>query len=339
LQDKTKQIEAILNHGAESGVFPGAALVFRREGETLYQIESGLTEVGGDIVNGTTFYDLASLTKIYTLATTFQVLRSHRIPFDTPISHFLPAFDARITLRHLMQHSSGLRLHIQSICELDAVTWLDRIAAASLGSIPGTEVYYACTNAFLQGRVLVAIEGENLKSIISRTLIEPNKLKVTFGVSGSETVAPTEEQGDGNFLRGVVHDEAARSFQVQTGDCVGNSGLFATASDVADFCELWSPSSGFFHPEDLAEIARTPLPEGNCLRGLGWQIGAKSWLSENSPSTILSHLGFTGPLMARDLDSGITLVLLCNRVYPNRNGPDRREIFRQIAALCFVTSD
>jgi CubicO group peptidase (beta-lactamase class C family) len=339
LPDNTNLIKALLQQGVDSGMFPGAALEFRRACETIYRIQAGLIEKGGAEVSENTLYDLASLTKIYTIGMAFQVLRSHQISIDTPLNHFLPAFDTRITLRHLMQHSSGLRLHIQSICESDAETWLDQIAAAPLESVPGTEVFYACTNAFLLGRVLVTIEGDSLKSILSRTLIKPNQLRATLEVAAHEVVAPTEEQEDGSFLCGIVHDEATRSFLKQTGDYAGNSGLFATAKDVADFCDLWSPMHGFFHPEDIASIMQSPLPERNCQRGLGWQIGAKSWLSENSPPQILSHLGFTGPLMARDLESDVTLVLLCNRVYPNRNGPDRRELFRQISTLCFATSD
>jgi len=237
-----------------------------------------------------------------------------------------------------MQHSSGIHLHIQSIYESQAETWLDQIAASSLESEPNTEVFYACTNAFLLGRVLAAIEGESLESIIRRTLLEPNQLRATFAVSEDAMVAPTEEQGDGSFLRGIVHDEAARSFREQTGDCAGNAGLFSTASDVADFCDLWSPSRGFFHPDDLSEILRAPLVERGGLRGLGWQIGAKSWLSDSCPPQMLSHLGFTGPMMAFDMASQTSLVLLCNRVYPNRNGPDRRAFFQEIASLCFATS-
>ena len=338
MRDNSTQIEAVLSRAIEAGVFPGAALHFRRAGETIYRIDVGTIQANGAEVDEDTFYDLASVTKIYTLAAAFQILRSHQISFDTPLNRFLPAFDSRITFRHLMQHSSGIRLHIQSIYESDADTWGDQIAVAPLESEPGTEVFYACTNAFLLGRALVAIEEEKLEVLIRRTILEPNHLRATFTVTPDTVVAPTEEQDDGAFLRGIVHDEAARSYWEQSGDCVGNSGLFSTASDVADFSELWSPSRGFFHPDDLSQILHSPLIERGGLRGLGWQIGARSWLSDSCPPKMLSHLGFTGPMLAFDMASQTSLVLLCNRVYPNRNGPDRRGFFQEIATLCFATS-
>ena len=285
-----------------------------------------------------TIYDLASVTKVYILAAALRCLRARSIAIDAPLNRFLPGFDARLRLRHLMNHSSGLELHLQSLRGRPVDDWLPTIAAAPLANAPGEKVLYACTNYFLLGRALSAIEGAPLENIVESYVLQPGRLRACFAPADLENVAPTERDEAGDWVRGAVHDEAAREFRAQTGDCAGNAGLFAPCADVAAFARLWFDD--FFHPEDLSAIDAAPLPEGVTPqtvypRGLGFQIDAPFYMSENAPPGSWGHLGFTGPSLVLHRPSRSVAVILNNRVHPTRDGPNRLPTHRALAKWCF----
>ena len=120
-------------------------------------------------------------------------------------------------------------------------------------------------------------------------------------------------------MHGVVHDENA--FAV--GGVDGQAGLFGTGAAVnALLREIWcayadKPCKGVL-PRDLVQ---TFLNYGmGRKRALGFdrptRPGSSSgrYFSENS----VGHLGFTGTSFWMDLDRGISVVLLTNRIHPTR---------------------
>lgn len=329
---------AILRDALENGVFPGAT-AYGARGETVLFDEAvgqlGIAPPFDKNVTRATLYDLASLTKIYVLAATLRCLRAHQIALDTPLAAFLSGFAAEITLADLLNHSSGLELHLQTLTDCPIEEWLPTIAATPPTSAPGTRVLYLCTNYFLLGRALVQIEGAPLENIVEKYLLKPAGLRAAFAPTDLTNVAPTEADGQGSFLCGVVHDEAARAFRARTGDCAGNAGLFADAADVAKFGQLWW--SDFFHPDDVAAVSARPLPEESGARGLGFQIDKPFYMSEIAPPNSWGHLGFTGPSLVLHRESRSALVLLNNRVHPTRHGPNRMKWHRELAAWSWVS--
>ncbi len=324
---------AIVRDAIANGAFPGAAAYGARGDHVLFDEAHGQLGIASPFdkpATTGTIYDLASLSKIYLLAAALRCLRAHQIALATPLAAFLPEFAPAITLSNLLNHSSGLELHLQTLTNLPVKQWLPRIAATSPACAPATRVLYLCTNYFLLGRALCQIEGAPLETIIEKYLLQPANLRATFAPDDLTKVAPTEADGQGGHFCGVVHDEAARAFRAQTGDGAGNAGLFSDAADVAQFGQLWW--SDFFHPNDVAAIAARPLPEANGARGLGFQIDQPFYMSEFAPSNTWGHLGFTGPSLVLHRASQSVVVLLNNRVHPTRNGPNRLKWHRELAA-------
>ena len=324
---------ALLRDAIANGVFPGATAYGARGATVLFDEargQLGLAPLFDKAVTRATLYDLASLTKIYVLAAALRCLRARDISLDTPLAAFLPAFSPKITLAHLLNHSSGLELHLQTLAELPVEQWLPRIAATPPARAPGERVLYLCTNYFLLGRALSQIEGAPLQTVVEKYLLKPANLRATFAPADLTNVAPTESDGQGGTICGVVHDEAARAFRARAGDCAGNAGLFSDAADVARFGQLWW--SDFFHPDDVAAIAARPLPEESGARGLGFQIDKPFYMSDIAPPNTWGHLGFTGPSLVLHHASQSVIVLLNNRVHPTRNGPNRMKWHRELAA-------
>lgn len=322
----------ILQRAVDERVWPGAVVYAARGDETLAHEAVGTLGIESpfdEIITRETIYDLASLTKIYVLAAAFQTLRAHQIALDESLQCFFPAFDERITLRHLMGHSSGLQHHLQPLAPRPIDEWLPELGRAPLQSKPGERVFYNCANYFLLGRVLKVVDEAPLETIIRNRVLTPANLRATFAPT-FPSIAPTERDERGNWLCGQVHDEAARSFRVQSGDCAGNAGLFSDAADVAAFAQLFWHDAEFFHQEDLRFVDETVLPENSGFRGLGFQIDAPHFMGD-SPRETWGHLGFTGPSLTLHSRRKTVLVVLNNRVHPTRFGPNRMPFLREIA--------
>ena len=121
------------------------------------------------------------------------------------------------------------------------------------------------------------------------------------------------------LLRGEVHDENAYAL----GGIAGHAGLFGTATAVMTLADVWLNGylgrSSFFNT-DL--VRRFVTRDSNTL-GSSWGSG---WDTPSRPSSSgcylspqsFGHLGFTGTSLWIDPVAELEVVLLSNRVHPNR---------------------
>jgi len=131
--------------------------------------------------------------------------------------------------------------------------------------------------------------------------------------------APTEiDWWRGRLLRGEVHDE--NTFAL--GGAAGHAGLFGTAASVGSIArhllQVLDGRTGAFRADTLLEFItrRDSLPGS---RALAWD----TMLPTSSCGRLMSprafgHTGFTGTSLWLDPDRRVYVVLLTNRVYPDR---------------------
>lgn len=338
------RFRVFLERAVEGGAFPGASVHLQRGREVVWSDAVGTFGFEAPFKTPalrSTLYDLASLTKIYTLAAGLCALHEANLaPESTPLRAFLPGFDARISLEHLFNHSSGLTRHLQSLEPLSTGEWVENLARETLQFEPGRVVQYNCSNFFLLARAMERLTGQTLDELVARYLLRPLRLEnTTFAPCDLDFVAPTERKlGEHGFCHGQVHDEAARAWRLQNGTGAGNAGLFATAADVARFASIWlldgqqSPIPSVWRARAMMHL----LPEGNATRGWGFQRDAAFFMGElpfkenATRGFLIGHLGFTGTSLVLNPRAGEVAVVLSNRVHPNRLGPDRLPFVRAL---------
>lgn len=333
----------VFARGRETRTFPGGVVHCQNLGQdwALRAAYGFLTYDESEPVHKDTLYDIASLTKLFTATAFLSVAEAHGIALDTPLARFYAEFAApplgEITLRHLLQHSSGLALHVQELANEPPETWPARVAAAGLVHIPGAAVRYTCTAYVLLGWIIEAVTGASLESVMMARVVEPLGLRRTCYNAAQKypaaEIAPTEINAvTSEPWRGIVHDEASRAL----GGVAGNSGLFSTAADLGIFAAMWLRGGAHAGHQIISEaaVARAltdAVQADNYRQAYGWHLDVSSWMSLRAPRGTAGHLGFTGPMLWVCPERGLSLVVLNNRVHPTREGPKRMGLLREIS--------
>ncbi|MEW5929134.1 MAG: serine hydrolase domain-containing protein [Gemmatimonadota bacterium] len=297
-----RRAESAVRAQVARGAFPGAALAVGRGGRTVLERGIGRLAPGeAEVDPARTVYDLASLTKVVATTTAAMLLvEDGRLELDAPVSRYLPEFrggsKGRVTVRHLLAHTSGLPAG-------SGGRSLARVVATPLQSAPGTRVVYSDVNMVVLFAAVERAAGEPLPGLLRRRVWEPLGMAST-GFSpgaGCRACAPT---GRSRAFRGLVHDPIAR----RLGGVAGNAGLFSTAHDLGRFAAMLAGGGTLdgvrvLKPETVREFTRRQ--PGARTRALGWDTRGPAF----------QHTGFTGTSLWVDPERGVWTVLLTNRTY------------------------
>lgn len=331
------EIDTIVRDGIRQGAYPGAVVMIGTADTVLLAKGYGRltwSDTAATPSPDSTLYDLASLTKV--IATTPAVMLLYErglIQLDRPVSEYLPAFvgdgkDA-VTVRHLLNHTSGLRafLPLNTLTD-NAADARAAVMSERLRWRPGSRVEYSDLNAMLLGWVVEAVSETSLDAFVGRELYTPLGLTQTrYNLPREQrTRAAPINRWRGHPIQGVIHDQnAARLNGVS-----GHAGLYSTGRELARIAQWYLGRGSVGNAARLltAATVETFTRPGRGNRALGWEINDTT-TSENT-GTLLSpeaygHGGFTGTSIWIDPSRNLFVVLLTNRVYAPRT---RRSITR-----------
>ena len=175
------------------------------------------------------------------------------------------------------------------------------------------------------------LTGENLDKYLSDKFYLPMGLSTTFNPLNKykiEKIVPTEI--DKNFrkelIQGTVHDETAAIM----GGLSANAGLFSNAEDLSVILKMIL-NKGIHNNKQMIDSETVELFTKNHIkndtlnnRGLGFDkvrivSENKVYPNEKLSNKSFGHTGFTGTMFWIDPEKDLILVLLTNRVYPNRD--------------------
>ena len=353
-------IEAALQTAVDDGVFPGAQLAVRLHGELQCAVVAGRlsSEPPGLLVQSSTIYDLASLTKpLVTVTSILLLIQRAKVALEDSIQQVLVELEGtpigEATVRDLLTHRSGLpgwrplyeRLEArgmtpgysggnQSIRE--AV--LSMIRDEPLIYVRGEHSVYSDLGFMLLGFLVERLSGMALdrwcEEAIARPIgADPLLFRPVAGggqsLPDASRIAPTEQDvWRHRLLRGEVHDENAASM----GGVAGHAGLFGTAESVLAVSGAWL--RGYHGRESILEekFVRQFTTRQESVSRSSWALG---WDTPSAPSSSgacfsersFGHLGYTGTSLWIDPLCELEVVLLSNRVHPTRKN-EKIKVFR-----------
>jgi beta-N-acetylhexosaminidase len=344
---KLKPAYALLDQAVTDGAFPGGVLAVGWN-DQLAVYPFGKLSAGAKAasVSADTMYDVASLTKPIVTTTSMMMLAQRKdVDLDTPVEVYLPAFAsaagkdpnpawrARVTVRMLLLHDSGLPAHVDFYKKAKGKqSVLAAVMAEPLVREPGTQMEYSDLGFILLGEIVEQLTGVTLDEFARRDIFSPLGMKSSlFNPPRSlrAQIAPTEQDDTyrKRLIQGEVHDENAWAM----GGVAGHAGLFSTAGDVAAFAQMMLNGGIYEHHRLLALstintfTSRTTI--GSSARALGWDVpedpsSSGRYFSARS----YGHTGFTGTSLWIDPERKLFVVLLTNRVNPTRANDKIRQV-------------
>jgi serine-type D-Ala-D-Ala carboxypeptidase len=369
-----KSVDKAFEDAVIQGVFPGAVLLVGKGDEIVYEHAFGSRSLvpTSSPMHTSTIFDLASLTKpLATTVVMMLLISEKKICLDDRVTRFFPAFGVfgkhEITLRHLLNHSSGLphwRPYYEDVLKRDKAGEINFVASQAAKQYVFTQIHrekpvspaglqglYSDLGFMVLGEIVEAISDSTLDRFCQDRIFEPLGLESTFFVdlmrsrsqrlqAIEEMIAPTEDcPWRKRVLCGEVHDDNAYVM----GGVAGHAGLFSSARDIHQLLACLNRcrrGSDFFLPQELIEefLSRDEAVK-NSTYALGWDTPSENGSSSGkyfSPQSV-GHLGFTGTSIWWDLEKNSHVVLLSNRVHPTRKNEKIREFRPYVHDLIMKT--
>lgn len=189
-------LQAALDSVGDTGVASAIAEV--RHGSAVWRGATGTAELGKPrSAPATGRFRAGSTTKTFVATVMLQLATEQRLTLDDTVERWLPGLVPDgdiITVRHLLQHSSGLYDYVNvllpnedSIVDIRHNTWsavqLVRLATTDGGQPrplnfpPGTQWEYSNTNYVLLGMIINKITGRTYGDEIERRIVRPLGLR------------------------------------------------------------------------------------------------------------------------------------------------------------------
>jgi D-alanyl-D-alanine carboxypeptidase len=255
-------------------------------------------------------FRIGSTTKTFIATVVLQLVAEGRIGLDTPADDYLPSFglDRRITVRMLLQHTSGLFNYTGELYPDGTVVpgipwagqeWVDnqfhtyqpeQLVGLALSKparfAPGTDWSYSNTNYVLAKLLIEQVTGCSLAEEMQRLILRP------LGLSGTVVPGASPEVPEPH-AHGYYRYEHAGQWEVV--DVTGfNPSWASSAGDMISTTEdlhtfISALMGGRLLPDPLLTQMRTPHPNsGDHRYGLGLFVQDTG---PNCSGTILHHNG------------------------------------------------
>jgi len=308
-----EKIDAFFSDYDHLGV-PGASVIIISNGRVLYKKAYGMANVESGIPSTTkTNYRIASMTKQFTAMAVMILADRHRLSFDDSLTKFFPDFPLygkRITIRHLLNHTSGLPDYFDLIppemkaplTDNDVLDILKRQDHTEFA--PGSKFHYCNAGYVLLALIVEKISGASFPEFLKLNIFEPLRMTHT-------RFYPREDFSDRHRAYGYSKTEKGfeRSDQSQTSSILGDGSLYSSVEDLYKWDQALYTSQ-LVSKDMLKQALTAGVGDERAGYGFGWFMGNYRGLSNiwHGGNTI----GFTSSIY-RFPAQRFTVIALSNR--------------------------
>ncbi len=230
---------------------PGCALGVYRDGQIIYKHGYGMANLNDDVpITPATVFHVASMSKQFTAASIVLLAQQGKLSLDDDVRKYipeLPDFGERITIRHLVHHTSGLRDQWSLLglagwrYSLDLITDDDVMSVMTrqkdLNFKPGEKHVYCNTGYTLMGLIVKRVSEMSLREFTTKNIFEPLGMKHSHFRDDHAEIVKHNALGYGQEDKNKPFRLSVTNF-----DTVGATSLHTTVEDL----QLWDEN--FSHP-------------------------------------------------------------------------------------------
>ncbi|MGM0851958.1 MAG: serine hydrolase [Bacillota bacterium] len=277
-------LERFMNESMEEYGIPGASLAIIQEGKLMFQQSWGEQSKGAPVTKDTLF-TIGSVSKPLTSLAIMRLVDDKKIELDQEIDHYLHAFhynrnrfDKKITIRHLLTHSSG-------ITSYDGLEIADRnlrgknaidVAVQKLNNVnlsyePGEVHQYSAANYLLLGKIIENITKQTFSEYMDDeifSVIGMDRTVSNFEAAKVLGYQPGYQSWFGKPMK-------SRGFFDDSGAPYGY--MVSTTGDMAKFIKFLLEGGGDILSKDSFDTYTSPHyhRKEDMYYGLGWRISTE----------------------------------------------------------------
>ncbi len=305
-QDKSAEIEKIFSWATPST--PGCAVAASQHGKLVVNRAYGSADLERDVpISPSTIFDTGSLQKQFVAAAVLLLVEDERLSLSDDVRKHIPELPDtghKITVDHLLTHTSGIRdwtgLLMLADGKPDVLTLILR--QRGLNFAPGEEWSYSNSGYVLAREIVARASGMSFAEFARKRLFEPLGMKSTaYHTDTREVVkdrALAYDRQGGRWRLAMMMDNER-----------GGGALLGTAGDLLIWNDaLTNNRLGAFVSEKLQEPATL-----NNGRKLSYARGLM--LATNYAGRVVWHGGSADgykSLLARYPEQGMSIAILCN---------------------------
>jgi len=298
---------------------PGACVAVIHDGTFAFKKGYGLAHLEEKIpVGEDTNFRLASVTKQFTAMAILLLKEQGALDYDDPLSRFFPDFPeigTKITVRHLLNHTSGLIDYENIMPEGLKVPLKDRDVLELLKTqhgtyfTPGTEYRYSNSGYALLALIVEKVSGMGFASFLKENIFSPLGMNDTVAYEEGITTVPRRAYGYKETDAGFVFSD-----QSLTSSVLGDGGIYTSVLDYFKWDQALY-TEGLVSRETLQEaFSPARLADGTLSPyGFGWRF------EERQGVRVIYHNGSTcgfSTAVRRVPERQLSVIVLSN----NANG-------------------
>jgi len=315
--DRAAALDTYLAATNQVRQFQGAVLV-AKDGVPVLEKGYGLANVELAVPNTPQMkFLIGSVTKQFTAAAILRLQEQGKLAVDDPLTRHLPSYPRdpgdRITIHHLLSHTSGLgnytddaALMARRTVDLPVADLVATFQDQPLLFEPGTAWQYSNSGYVLLGLIVEAASGRTYEEFLQEQFFAPLGMSGT-GYAHNDAILPLRACG-----YALAGDTLVNATRIAMTLPYAAGALYSTVGDLL----LWDQA---LHGDRVltADSRRQLFTPVRQDYGYGWMM------LERAGHRLIFHSGgidgFTSHL-ARYPDDGLTIVVLCNNQSVDASG-------------------
>ena len=235
----SEQVDALFKQWASSSS-PGAAVLVMHQGQVVHEKGYGMANLEHAVpIKPETVFDIASVSKQFGAMAIALLEADGRVSLDDDVKRHipeLPDFGQRITIRHLVHHTSGIRdwpgtlaiggWDFQDVMSFDHILRM-AFHQRALNFTPGDVHAYSNTGYNLLAEVVKRVSGKSFRAFCDDRIFQPLGMRQTHFHDDHMEVVPRRAESYRPGPNGGFQHVASRL------TALGSSSLFTTIEDLA----------------------------------------------------------------------------------------------------------
>lgn len=274
---------------------PGGVLMIQKDGIVRYHKAFGMADLEHGVENDVqTVFEAGSVSKQFTAAALLLLITEGKVSLDEDVRKYipeLPNYDEIITVRHLLNHTSGLR-DWGSVASIGGWPRTTRVYTqdlardyifrqAGLNNIPGEEYIYSNSNYTLLVTIVERVSGQALADFTRERFFEPLGMDKTQWRDDFRKLVPGRAIGYSSSNGKII-------LNMPFENTYGHAALLTTTEDLITWNESWT--AGRLAGDAIYDLR---IQQGKLTNGTQISYAAAVRVVEKNGTTEVSHSGAT----------------------------------------------